>query len=183
MYWSRQVEDRTIENHSPHEHAHDSVSQKSCLAQRLIEAEARLARHQLALSEAQADLALVRHRAQEDISRTHKYAIEAFARALLAVKDNLETSLCIETSDRPAFKEGIALIHKQLASAFEAYGIGEINPQIGQPFDPARHRLASPVAAHQGDGSVAEVCEKGYEIGGRLLRPAVVSVSAPTSSR
>lgn len=154
-------------------------AETDCLQQKLVEAEARLKQLHDAYPEASADLAYVRHRAQEDIAHAHKYAIEGFARALLAVKDNLETALRVETNDQDAFKVGVTLISKQLAAAFEAFELHEICPNIGEPFDPSRHRSAARISSDQPQDTVVEVHMNGYRIGDRLLRPALVSVSQP----
>ena len=146
------------------------------LGQRLKEAEVRIQDLQHALHEAGKELSRVNHRAKEDLENTYKYAIESIARSLLPFKDNLETSLHIETSDVEAFKQGLELSSKQLDSAFESCGLTEIDPSPGEPFDPARHRLAETPEQPRIDWTVRSVLGKGYMVGSRVLKTALVSV-------
>jgi molecular chaperone GrpE len=166
-------------NHSAKPEKMCAGAETDCLQRKLVEAEERLKQVHDAFLEARADLAYVRHRGQADIAHAHKYAIEGFAQALLAVKDNLETALRVETNDQDAFKVGITLISKQLIAAFEAFELYEICPNIGDPFDSSRHRSAARISSDRPQNTVVEVRMKGYRIGDRLLRPALVSVSQP----
>jgi molecular chaperone GrpE len=155
-----------------------SNSEKPALLQELSEAEARLEKLQRALQEADAELAYVRRRAQEDIEHAHKYAIENFARALLSFKDNLEVSLCIKTDDIQALKEGVELTLKQLESAFDENNVYEICPAVGEAFNQGRHYLAGEFSDGLNGKPIVGVYKKGYALGERVLRPALVSVSA-----
>jgi molecular chaperone GrpE len=148
------------------------------LQEKISEVEARIEKLQAALHDAQAETRYVHHRTQEDIEHAYKFAIESFARALLPFKDNLEMSLNIKTDDVDALKKGIELTLKQLDSTFRSNSVDEINPSIGETFDPARHRLAKDLPDRADGAFVTEVREKGYAIGERVLRLALVSVSA-----
>jgi molecular chaperone GrpE len=150
----------------------------SDLSQKISEVEDRLETLQRALHDAQAETKYVRHRTQEDLEHAYKYAIEDFARDLLSFKDNLETSLKIQTDDVDALQKGVELTLKQLDSTFQANKLEEINPAIGEPFDPAKHYVATQLPAGPVGAFIAGVCKKGYAIGERVLRPALVSVSA-----
>jgi molecular chaperone GrpE len=150
--------------------------------QKLIETAAQAEKSRLAQLEAEANLAYVRHRSQEEILNTHKFAIEGFARSLLAIKDDLETALSIETEDHRIYKHHIALVYGQLVAAFDAFDLCEINPEIGRPFDPSTHRLAVQVCNDRLERTVVEVRKKGYRIGDRLLRPALVAISGLTEN-
>jgi len=101
----------------------DELAQKAMeggldLGQRLNEAEAKLAEMQDAFLRAKADAENIRRRAQEDISKAHKFAIEGFAEALLPVKDSLEMALKIEVPSVESLKEGVDMTLKQLVAAF-----------------------------------------------------------------
>jgi len=147
------------------------------LARQLAELEARLAEAQDAFLRAKADAENTRRRAQEDISKAHKFAVESFAEALLPVRDSLEMALKIETPSIESLKEGVEMTLKQLSSAFERNRLVEVNPQAGEKLDPMKHQAISMVAAEQEANTIVSVLQKGYMISDRLLRPALVTVS------
>ncbi len=147
------------------------------LGQRLAEAEAKASEMQDAFLRAKAEMENVRRRAQEDISKAHKFAVEGFAEALLPVKDSLEMALKIETPSLESLKEGVEMTLKQLSAAFEKNRLVEVNPQPGEKLDPMRHQAISMVAADQEANTIVTVLQKGYMISDRLLRPALVTVS------
>lgn len=147
------------------------------LGQRLAEAEARLAEMQDAFLRAKADAENIRRRAQEDISKAHKFAVESFAEALVPVKDSLEMALKIETPSIESLKEGVDMTLKQLTAAFEKHRLVEVHPQPGEKLDPMKHQAISMVAADQEANTIVTVLQKGYMISDRLLRPALVTVS------
>jgi molecular chaperone GrpE len=147
------------------------------LARQLAEAEAKLAEAQDAFLRAKADAENIRRRAQEDISKAHKFAVESFAEALLPVRDSLEMALKIESPSIESLKEGVEMTLKQLSSAFERNRLIEVNPQAGDKLDPMKHQAISMVAAEQEANTIVSVLQKGYMISDRLLRPALVTVS------
>jgi len=147
------------------------------LARQLAELETKLAEAQDAFLRAKADAENIRRRAQEDISKAHKFAVESFAEALLPVRDSLEMALKIETPSIESLKEGVEMTLKQLSSAFERNRLVEVNPQVGEKLDPMKHQAISMVAAEQEANTVVSVLQKGYMISDRLLRPALVTVS------
>ena len=120
----------------------------------------------------------IRRRAQEDIGKAHKFAIEKFAEALVPVKDSLEAAAADNSGDVTKIKEGVELTLKQLVSAFEKGKVMEINP-VGEKFDPHKHQAISMVPAEQEANTVVTVLQKGYLIADRVLRPALVTVAAP----
>jgi molecular chaperone GrpE len=125
-----------------------------------------------------ADVENVRKRAQRDVEAAHRYGIDKLAQELLPVRDSLE--LAVENADRAdaqSLATGQEATLKLLAKAFEKLNISEINP-LGEPFDPARHEamLAQPSDSAE-PNSVLKVVQRGYEINGRLLRPARVIVA------
>jgi molecular chaperone GrpE len=130
---------------------------------------------------AKAETENVRRRAQDDVAKAHKFAIEGFAEALLPVKDSLELALKTETPNVETLREGVDATLRLLASAFEKNRLLELDP-AGQKFDPNLHQAISmvpgssvtpPVPANH----VVSVLQKGYTINDRVLRPALVTVA------
>jgi len=124
-----------------------------------------------------AEMENVRRRTQEDVSKAHKYAIETFAESLVPVFDSLEKALGDSSANTGALREGVEITLRQLRGAFERGRLTEINP-VGEKFDPNRHQAISALAA---DGTVpanhvVTVLQKGWLIGDRVLRPALVTV-------
>lgn len=147
---------------------------------RLAEAQAQVAEVRDQYLRAVAELDNVRRRAQDDVAKAHKYGIETFAESLLPVKDSLEMALKADAPSVDNLKEGVEATLRLLASAFEKNRLFEIDPQ-GEKFDPNRHQAIStvPAAATQppiAPNHVAHVLQKGYLIGDRVLRPALVTV-------
>ena len=144
----------------------------------LTAAEERAKNHWDQYLRAVADVDNVRKRAQRDLEAAHRYGIDKLAAELLPVRDSLE--LAVENGDRAdaqSLAAGQQATLKLLAKAFDKLGIAEINP-LGEPFDPARHEamLAQPSSTAEPD-SVLQVVQRGYELNGRLLRPARVIVA------
>lgn len=147
------------------------------LEERLAAAEARAAEMQDAFMRAKAEGENIRRRAQEDISKAHKFAIESFAEAMVPVKDSLEMALKVETPSVESLKEGVEMTLKQLSSAFEKNRLIEILPAAGDKLDPAKHQAVAVVPADQEANTVVTILQKGYMIAERLLRPAIVTVA------
>jgi molecular chaperone GrpE len=120
----------------------------------------------------------IRRRAQEDVTKAHKFAIENFADNLLPVMDSLQAALADGSGDIAKLREGVELTARQLAAAFERGKIVELNP-VGEKFDPHRHQAISMVPSEQEPNTVVNVLQRGYTIADRVLRPALVTVSAP----
>lgn len=125
---------------------------------------------------AKAEMENIRRRAQEDISKAHKFGIEKFAEALVPVKDSLEAALGVQTATLESYREGIEITLRQLASAFEKNALIELNP-VGQKFDPHQHQAIAMVPAEAEPNTVIAVMQKGYMIADRVLRPALVTVA------
>jgi molecular chaperone GrpE len=145
---------------------------------RLLELQA--AEHYDAWLRAKAEGENIRRRAQEDISKAHKFAVERFAGELLAVKDSLEAALAVPEQTVDSFKSGVELTLKQLVSAFEKNALHEVNP-AGEKFDPHKHQAIGMVDSEQEANTVVTVLQKGYTIAERVLRPALVMVAKPKS--
>ena len=131
-----------------------------------------------------ADAENTRRRAQDDISKAHKYAIESFAEGLVPVMDSLEKALEAQNATPEAMREGIEITMRQLQTAFEKGRLSEINP-AGQKFDPHHHQAISTVPAQAcgvAPNHVVTVLQKGWRIADRVLRPALVTVAQATAT-
>ena len=147
-------------------------------AELLKAAELKAAEHHDAWLRAKAETENLRRRAQEDVSKAHKFAAEKFAGELLAVKDSLEAALTNEAQSVEALKAGVELTLKQLVAAFEKSSVTELNP-LGEKFDPHKHQAIAMVDAEQEANTVVGVLQKGYALHDRILRPALVTVAKP----
>jgi len=127
----------------------------------------------------QAEVQNARRRADEEVSKARKFALESFADSLLPVLDSLEAGLAIQTATPEQIREGAEATLRQLKSAMERNKIIAIDPVAGTKFDPAQHQAISVVPAEQEPNTVVSVLQKGYLIAERVLRPALVTVSAP----
>ena len=128
---------------------------------------------------AQADVQNARRRADEEIAKSRKFAVEGFAESLLPVVDSLEAGLAIPNATVEQIREGSEATLRQLKSALERNKVVEINPAAGTKFDPAQHQAISMVPAEQEANTVVTVLQKGFLIAERVLRPALVTVAAP----
>ena len=128
---------------------------------------------------AQADVQNARRRADEEISKARKFAIEAFAESLLPVADSLEAGLAIQDATPEQIREGAEATLRQLIAALERNKVVAIAPAAGAKFDPHQHQAISVVPSEQEANTVVGLLQKGYSIAERVLRPALVTVSAP----
>jgi molecular chaperone GrpE len=145
---------------------------------RLQELEARHAEVSDAYLRAKAEAENTRRRADDEIAKARKYAVEAFADSLLPVKDSLEAAIAIPDAKPEQMLEGVHATLRQLVSALERNKVLEINPTAGAKFDPHQHQAISVVPAAQEPNTVVAVLQKGYLIADRVLRPALVTVAA-----
>jgi molecular chaperone GrpE len=128
---------------------------------------------------AKAEAENARRRADEEIAKARKFAVEAFAESLLPVTDSLEAGLQIKDASAEQIRIGTEATLKQLKSALERNRVMEIAPPAGTKFDPHQHQAISVVPAEQEPNTVVGVLQKGYLIADRVLRPALVTVAAP----
>ncbi len=150
--------------------------------QKLAELEARHAEVSDAYLRAKAEAENARRRAEEEIAKARKYAVEGFADSLLPVRDSLEAAVANADATPEQVIEGVRATLRQLTAALERNKVVEIAPAAGAKFDPHQHQAISvvpvPAGAAQEPGSVVAVLQKGYLIADRVLRPALVTVSA-----
>ena len=127
---------------------------------------------------AAAELENVRKRAQRDIENAHRFALERFAGELLGVRDSLELAAQnASTADAASLAAGQQATLQLLAKAFEKFSIQRIDP-LGAPFDPSLHEaVVMQESATAKPDSVLQVLQLGYQLNGRLLRPARVIVA------
>jgi len=147
------------------------------LEEQLSATEAKLAEMHDAFMRAKADGENIRRRAQEDVSKAHKFAIESFAEAMVPVRDSLEMALKVETQTVAAMREGVEMTLKQLTAAFEKNRLVEVMTAQGEKLDPNKHQAVAVVPADQEANTVVSVLQKGYMIADRLLRPAIVTAA------
>lgn len=151
------------------------------LQKKLAEAEAKVDAQKDAVFRARADADNIRRRAAQDVEKAHKFALEKFAQELLPVLDNLERALQAEaTVEDAALKsvlEGVELTQKSFLSSVEKFGIEKVDP-MGEAFNPELHQaMTIQESADHEPNTVIAVFQKGYQLNGRLLRPAMVVVS------
>ena len=128
---------------------------------------------------AKADAENARRRAEDEISKARKFAVESFAESLLPVADSLEADLGIKDATAEQMREGAQATLRQLLAALERNKVIAINPGAGTKFDPHQHQAISVVPSEQEANTVVSVLQKGYSIVERVLRPALVTVAAP----
>ncbi len=148
-------------------------------SQTLSDLEARYSELSDAFLRAKAEAENTRRRAEEEMSKARKYAVESFAESLLPVKDSLEAAIAIPAATPQQMLEGVHATLRQLGAALERNKVVEINPPPTTKFDPHQHQAISVVPAAQEPNTVVAVLQKGYSIADRVLRPALVTVSAP----
>ncbi|QXC40000.1 nucleotide exchange factor GrpE [Aeromonas jandaei] len=127
-----------------------------------------------------AEMENLRRRTELDVEKAHKFALEKFAAELLPVLDNLERAIELADKENDALKpmvEGVELTLKSMQSGVAKFGLVALDP-TNQPFDPNAHQAMSMVpSADVAPNTVIAVMQKGYELNGRVIRPAMVMVS------
>ena len=131
-----------------------------------------------------ADLQNVRRRAEQDVEKAHKFALEKFANELLPVIDSLERALEVADKENPELAsmiEGIELTLKSLLGAVRKFGV-EVVGDTNVPFNPEIHQAMSMMESDDvAPNHVMMVMQRGYTLNGRLLRPAMVAVAKAKS--
>ena len=151
------------------------------LQSELAASEERAKNHWEQYLRALADVDNVRKRAAKDLENTRQFAVEKFAQDLIGVKDSLELALAnASKADVASLIEGQGATLRLLAKAFEKAQIEEINPE-GAQFNPELHEAMMAQPSDAPPNTVLNVIQRGYQLNGRLLRPARVVVSAAKS--
>lgn len=146
----------------------------------LLSSEAKIKEQQESVLRARADVENMRRRTEQEIDKARKYALNKFAEELLPVIDNLERAIQAADAENEVVKpllEGVELTHKTFVGTVEKFGLKEINPE-GETFNPELHQAMSiQESADHEPNTVMFVMQKGYELNGRVIRPAMVMVS------
>ncbi|MCP4985214.1 MAG: nucleotide exchange factor GrpE [Colwellia sp.] len=182
----QQAEEQVEEQH---EHAHEVISPEQ---ERINELELALAAAQSTVADqkdsvirAKAEVDNIRRRAAQDVEKARKFALEKFAAEMLTTVDNLERALqSIDKEDESnkAIIEGVELTLQGLITSLEKFGVKAVDPQ-DQPFNPDLHQAMSMQEVPEvAPNTVIAVMQKGYELNGRLIRPAMVMVSKAAPS-
>ena len=135
-----------------------------------------------------ADMENTRRRAEREVNDARAFAIQKFGRDLLGVADNLSRALASAPADAadPAFKNlvtGIEMTEKELLGAFERNGLKAVNSSVGVKFDPHQHQaVMEQVSTEVGPGGLIQTLQTGYELFGRIVRPAMVVVASKDSA-
>jgi molecular chaperone GrpE len=146
---------------------------------RLAELEAKQSELSDAYLRAKAEAENTRRRADEEMAKARKFAVESFAESLLPVRDSLEAATAIADASNEQLLQGVHATLRLLAQALERNRVVEVNPPAGTRFDPHQHQAISVVPADQEANTIVSVLQKGYLIAERVLRPALVTVAAP----
>jgi molecular chaperone GrpE len=158
-----------------------AVQPETSAETQLTELQARYTELNDAFLRARAEADNTRRRAEEEMSKARKYAVESFAESLLPVVDSLQAAIAQPDAATPQVLEGVHATLRQLVSALERNKVIEIAPPTGTKFDPRHHQAISVVPAEQEANTVVAVLQKGYLISDRVLRPALVTVAAAPS--
>ncbi|WDE03603.1 nucleotide exchange factor GrpE [Thalassomonas viridans] len=151
----------------------------------LAAAQATVADQKDSVIRAKAEVDNIRRRAAQDVEKARKFALEKFATELLPVIDNMERAIAsvnVEDETQKAIAEGVELTLQSLLSAINKFGVTAVDPQ-DQPFNPELHQAMSMQEVEGvAPNTVIAVMQKGYELNGRLIRPAMVMVSKAAPS-
>ena len=150
------------------------------LSKKLALAEQKVKDQQDSVVRAKAEMENVRRRATQDVEKAHKFALDKFAEGLLPVIDSMELAISHADQEDEALKpmiEGVELTLKSMLTTIEKFGLKPIDP-TNEAFDPEKHQAMSMQAVEGVPANqVIAVMQKGYELNGRLIRPAMVMVS------
>ena len=131
----------------------------------------------------QAEIQNMRRRAEQEVEKAHKFALEKFSKELLTVVDNLERGLAaldkaVSDETTQALVDGVEMTHKEFISTLAKFGVQAVGA-VGEVFNPELHQSISMQPAEGIDANhISQVLQKGYTLQGRVLRPAMVMVAA-----
>lgn len=182
-----EIENTQAEQSEPQPAEAQAISPEQPLLDKIAELEAKLTAAENKVEEqkdsvirAHAESENVRRRAAQDVDKAHKFALEKFVNELLPVIDNMERAIDAADRELEVLKpmiEGVELTLKSLQDAVVKFGIEVVDPQ-GEAFDPAKHQaMGMQESADVPANTVIAVMQKGYQLNGRLIRPAMVMIS------
>ncbi|WP_277435505.1 nucleotide exchange factor GrpE [Vibrio sp. 1151_11] len=158
----------------------EKESQIAQLEAALLSSEAKIQEQKDSVLRAKAEVENMRRRSEQEIDKARKYALSRFAEELLPVLDNLERTIQAADAENEVVKplvEGVELTRKTFIGVVEKFGLKEINPE-GETFNPELHQAMSIQESPDHEpNTVMFVMQKGYELNGRVIRPAMVMVS------
>ena len=164
---------------SPEELEAAAAANQSQLEAELAELKAKNAELADQYMRAKAEVENARRRADDEVAKARKFGVESFAESMLPVIDSLDAALAIQNATPEQLREGSDATLRQLLSALERNKVVPISPAAGEKFDPHHHQAIAMVPADQEGNTVVAVLQKGYLIADRVMRPAMVTVSAP----
>lgn len=180
-----EIQEAAVENQAQAEAVEPDNTDEAVSGEQALKAEIEALQQELAETKEQAlrtvaDAQNVKRRAEKDAENARKYALEKFAGELLVVADNMERAIDSADAEVEGLKpllEGVELTQKSLLAVFEKFNIEQLSPE-GEPFDPQLHQAMSMVPNPDVEpNTVIAVMQKGYNLNGRLVRPAMVMVS------
>ncbi|MCG9638733.1 nucleotide exchange factor GrpE [Photobacterium sp. ZSDE20] len=146
----------------------------------LLSSESKVKEQQDSVLRAKAEVENMRRRSEQEIDKARKFALNKFAEGLLPVIDNLERAMQAADAENEVVKplfEGVELTHKTFVDTVAKFGLKEINPE-GEVFNPEFHQAMSiQESPDHESNTVMFVMQKGYELNGRVVRPAMVMVA------
>jgi molecular chaperone GrpE len=146
----------------------------------LLSSESKVKEQQDSVLRAKAEVENMRRRTEQEVDKARKYALNKFAEGLLPIIDNLERAVQAADAENEAVKpilEGVELTHKTFVDTVAKFGLTEINPE-GEVFNPEYHQAMSiQESPDHESNTVMFVMQKGYELNGRVIRPAMVMVA------
>ncbi|CAM3595666.1 heat shock protein GrpE [Vibrio aerogenes CECT 7868] len=167
-------------NESEAPEAEEQESKIAQLEAALLASETKVKEQQDAVLRSKAEVENMRRRTEQEIDKARKYALGRFAEELLPVVDNLERAIQAADAEHEVVKpllEGIELTYKTFVDTIGKFGLKPINPE-GEQFNPELHQAMSiQESADHEPNTVMFVMQKGYELNGRVIRPAMVMVS------
>ncbi|KEY91700.1 heat shock protein [Candidatus Photodesmus blepharus] len=150
------------------------------LEEALLLSKTQLQDQQALVLRAKAEVENIRRRTESEIEKAHKYALSKFSEELLPVIDNLERAIQAANSEDEVARgilEGVELTHKTFIDVIARFGLKEINPE-GEVFNPELHQAMSIQDSPDHESkTIMSVMQKGYELNGRVVRPAMVMVA------
>ncbi len=160
----------------------DEESEINTLKSKITELETRVAENWDKAVRAVSELENFRRRSERDLVKARKFGIEGFVKYLIPVMDSLEQAASVDLGDSEHLKEGLELTLKLFKDTFSKNNIELLNP-VGDTFDPELHEaMSTQVDPDVEPGTILTVFQKGYQLAGRVIRPARVVVAAQPKS-
>ncbi|MDG6263401.1 nucleotide exchange factor GrpE [Glaesserella parasuis] len=179
---AQEAQEAQTQNVEPELQQNDEIDPLEEAIARVQELEAYIAeadkREQDIQLRARAEVENIRRRAEQDVEKAHKFALEKFSKEMLTVVDNLERGLQALEGVDESVKSGIELTHKGLVSTLNNFGIEAVGV-VGEAFNPELHQAISMQPAEGIEANhISVVLQKGYTLHGRVIRPAMVMVAS-----